>query len=79
MSINIYAPAVYRSRNILRRVQDELRDESKKTICFFADMIIDKMEKACLRLILKIRFKLGSLCRLCEDLQNFPVLYGINL
>ena len=43
MSINIYAPAVYRNRRTLQRVQDELREESKKII--FAHTIIDKMEK----------------------------------
>lgn len=59
MSINIYAPAVYRNNRILRRIQDELREESKKTI--FIHTIIDKMERACLRLILKIRLKMGSL------------------
>lgn len=43
MSINIYAPAVYGSTRNLRRIQDELREESKKTI--FVHTIIDKMEK----------------------------------
>jgi hypothetical protein len=28
MSINIYAPAVYRSNRTLRRIQDELREEN---------------------------------------------------